>query len=366
MAGHSSTGSVSLHIVPASAVRELASGIDSLYLSGRGNLSPEFVASLSAAKERAVALREAVPFLLGGVEFGLAPHGWGRYPFRLSHRYGLVGFTGSEHLPAVRIQPRAEFLHGVGAEATADQFQSLLWSVGEFELSVSRVDLFADVQGWTVDAEHRHNFVSRAKSLVTFEEDGGLTGLQFGRRRGGGLSARIYDKSAHARKKGDDWWPEVWGESYDASRPVLRVEFEFGRTILRQVGIDSPEDLFEKMGPLWAYGTEDWLSLRIPTHDRTGSRWPVAREWEVIQGVSLRGDAVGVKRTTDAGDSASLRRLVAPLCGYLASVGVVRGAASLSECLGIAGAVIRDYERDTGIPFEDRLEKKRHRRGWGL
>jgi len=343
----------------------LGSGIDSLYLSGRGILPGEFLAKLEAAKRRALETGEPVGFLLGGGEFGLAPHGWGRYAYRLSHEYGLLGFTPRGHLPAVRVQPRAELLHGLGPEGAVDHFSVIVASVAEVVWSVSRADLYADVQGWWPRAEERHRFVCRAKTLDTFEESGELTGFQIGRRRGGGLSARLYEKSGQARKTGADWVFDAWGEAYRPGEPVCRVEFEFGRKVLRECSIDTPDDLFRERAGLWGYGTQ-WLSYRTPTGDGTRSRWPVAVEWEAIRAVSLRDRPVTVRRTTGARGQLAERRVVAGLCGYLSSFAAFRNVDSIGASLDLADPVLREWERETGIPFSARVEKKRRRMEWGL
>ena len=358
-------GSLSPQVVPSVAVRELASGVDSLYLSGHTRLPERFLAELKRAKQRAVDFGEPVGFKLGGVEFGLTPYGWGRYSYRLSHEYGLVGFTSSAHLPAVRVQPKAEILHGMGPEATVEAFSSLVSSVAEVRWSVSRADLCADVQGFWPSAEERSRFVCRAKTLDTFEEAGDLTGLQFGRRSGGGITARIYEKSGQARKTGADWWFEIWGENYRSDEPVCRVEFEFGRTVLRECGIDTPDDLFRERAGLWGYGTE-WLSYRTPTEDQTRSRWPVTPEWDEIRNVSLRDRPVTVQRTTGSKQAASERRLVAGLCGYLSSFAAIRNVDSIGASLDLVDPVLREWELDTGFPFSARVAKKRRDLGWGL
>lgn len=231
-------------------VHELASGIDALYLSGRMDLEDSFFDGLERARSHARASDGPVPYRLGGVEFGLAAHGWGRYGFRLSHEYGLVGFTRSKHLPAIRVQPRAELLHGIGPRAAVDTFSGLLASLGEIQWVASRVDLFADVQGWWPRVEERDRFVCRATTRDTFEVSGKLTGFQFGRRKGGGLSARIYEKSSQVFMTGAEWVRNMWGNSYQSGRPVARIEFEFGRSVLRECGVDSPDDVFRNAAGL--------------------------------------------------------------------------------------------------------------------
>ncbi|MEX1133471.1 MAG: hypothetical protein WED83_01350 [Acidimicrobiia bacterium] len=305
-----------------------------------------------------------MPYRLGKVEFGLFPYGWGRYPYRLSHEYGLVGLTGSEHLPSVRVQPRAEILHGLGARATVDAFSDVLLSVGDVRWAVSRLDLFADVQGWWPTVEDRVRFVCRATTRDTFEESGELTGFQFGRRKGGGLSARIYEKSGQIERTGADWWLDKWGDAYRREHPVARIEFEFGRKVLRECGLDSPEDVFASAAGLWGYATE-WLSYRDRSKDSTRSRWPVASSWEAIRAVALRDRPVTVQRATASRGAAAERRIRAGLCGYLSSYAAVRNLDSLGEVLQGAESVLRLWELETGMPFLERVARKRREWEWG-
>lgn len=364
MSSLSPTGSPDSRILPGVAVRELASGIDSLYLSGRATLPESFLDRLERAKGRALDVGEAIEFDLGGVSFGLSPFGFGMYQYRLSHEYGLIGFTSSENLPAIRVQPKAELLHGIGPAATVDTFSSLASAIATVEWSVARADLFADVQGFWPDANSRDRFVCRARTRTTFEEAGDLTGLQFGRRKGGGISARLYEKSGQARKKGAEYWFEVWGEAYRPGEPVARVEIEFGRKVLRQCGVESPGDLFSNLAGLWGYGTE-WLSYRLPTSDQTRSRAPVAPEWETIRNVSMRDRPVTVERTTASKAATAERQLLPGLCGYVSSVAAIRNVYSIGAALDLIDPMLREYERETGIPFSDRVEKKRRKREWG-
>jgi hypothetical protein len=86
---------------------------------------------------------------LGPLPFAVASHGWGKYRYCLEHPIGQVDMTASRHLPAVRVQPRSEFLHAVGPEKAVAVFSEPLadHSVA-LQFSVSRVDLYADVTGF--------------------------------------------------------------------------------------------------------------------------------------------------------------------------------------------------------------------------
>ncbi|MCW2501713.1 MAG: hypothetical protein JWN87_3389 [Frankiales bacterium] len=213
---------------------ELASGIDALYLSGHGVLRPGFVDELEAHRSVAEEHRESVPFSVGDGHWSVEGRGMGRYRFCLSHERGVIGVTDKESLPALRIQPRTEFLHAVGVA------NALAWLEGQVEdvlpdvrLTGSRLDVYSDWQGWSLGAEDRDRFVCRAARLNTREDGDAWTGFEFGRRKTGTVTARIYDKSRQAREGGHDWWSAVWGSRYDPTQPVVRVEFELGRQALR-------------------------------------------------------------------------------------------------------------------------------------
>jgi hypothetical protein len=283
---------------------ELASGVDALYLSGHATPLPGVFDRLDRLRDEAAETGYEVRDRLEDIEFLVAGHGFGKYHYLLRHEYGQVGLTKSRALPTVRIQPRTEFLHGAGPLGAVRWFEGALWPiVGPMHISVSRLDLHADWQGWVLSGEDRRSFVCRAEQRDLYETGEALTGLQFGRRNTGTVCARIYDKSREQREKGTDFWLDVWGNRCDRTRPVLRVEFEFARAGLRQFDIDTPHDAMAKMGALWAYATSEWLTYRCPTADSTRSRWPLAPEWRDVQRATLRGEAMVLGITEFSPDS---------------------------------------------------------------
>jgi hypothetical protein len=62
---------------------------------------------------------------IGNAVFGTSPFRLGKYRFCLdrwnpSHQMAHIGFSTSQHLPTVRIEPRAEFFHAIGPEWRSD------------------------------------------------------------------------------------------------------------------------------------------------------------------------------------------------------------------------------------------------------
>lgn len=341
-------------------VIELASGVDALYLSGVATLPSDLADGLTRARDLARQGAGVAPLELGSVEFLVGAYGVHRYAFRLDHEHGMVLLTPSAALPAVRVQPRAAFLHAVGTRQAIAWFSELLGGVlGSVVWTASRVDLFMDSHGWTLRAEDRARFTCRASQRVTYEDQDVLTGLRFGGGKSGAVMARIYDKSEEIRIKGTDWWPQVWGEAYRPEERVLRVEFQVGRDVLREMGLRDPIDVLDEVGSIWAYLTEEWLKFQDPTADGTRSRWPVASEWCQVQTASLRGEAIGIDRVLAGQAAGSMRHLLPGLRGYLASVGALLGCQTLDETLHRVGRVLQLDEDQSGVAFAGRLAEKR-------
>jgi len=349
--------------IAANPLRELASGIDALYLSGRTAVAEAFLDELEARKCDAQEINGPMTVIVGGEEFGLLPYALNRYRFRLSHPFGEIGITRSEHLPQIHVEPRAEFLHGLGAAEGAQWFMEVLESeFGSIEWTVNRLDLFMDVQGWELDGDDRRNFVTQARARMLREEDDGFSGLQHGTRKAGTIHCRIYDKLRQIKAKGNDYWFGVWGDTFDPHNSVLRIEFEFARGGLRDFEVDSPADALAKAGALWAAVTGDWLTHRTPTGDGTRSRWPLSPEWEFVQKASVCGGAIGLDRVRAGKRAGSIRRKVPVFVGYLVDLATEFDATSLDGALGIARALVEEDESRRDVQFAHRLEIARAER----
>ena len=344
-------------------LRELASGVDALYLSGRAALPQDLLDRLEAGRVEAEALDGSPPFQFGALPMLIAPHAFGKHRYSLDHPYARVGVTDKLGIPTFRIQPRAEFIHGVGPRAVVDSFQDLLEGMcGEVSLQVSRVDLFLDVQGWPLSSEDRAAFICRAAELTTSEVNQGLTGLQFGKRKTGTINARIYNKSEELKRSGADYWKDIWGDAYDPAFPVYRIEFESARGALRQFQLNEPHEVLDATGALWAYLTK-WLSHRTPTIDQTRSRWPLSPYWEDVCHASLVDGAWGLTRTYGGTQRGEMGKTLPALMGYLARFGALSDSYSEEEMLENLKAYVTRYAKHTHKPMEFRMRQKRRELG---
>lgn len=338
---------------------ELAAGIDALYLSGRGTLPAALLDRLELARVAAIEAGSAQPFSMGGYDWLLQPFGLLKYRFRLEHAGAVVGLTGSEHLPPVRVQARSEALHSMGADGVVSWVRGLLANEGAaIVLGVSRIDLHSDWQGWYPTGDDRRRFVCRARDLATYEDNAEFSGFSFGNRKTGSMTARIYDKTREIKGNGHDWWIELWGDRFNPELPVIRVEFELNRQLLREMGLSSPEDVVAAVGELWAYCTQSWLTYRDPSEHHELSRWPLATEWDAIQRSSLAGGSLPRARIDEGRARGGLRLLMPVLNGCVASFAALIGASSISDACRRLPLFLAAYEATSGRTFLHRVAAK--------
>jgi hypothetical protein len=341
-------------------VWEVASGIDALYMSGKAEVSEIVLGRLQDARRAAEEAEEPLGIEFGGVDFEIAPRNFNKYRFRLEHPFGIVGITPRKGIPAIYIQPKSEFIHRAGIRQVMDFYRGIIRrEIGPVELNASRLDLYADVQGFLPSVDDRDLFVCRATSVSSYEDHGETTGLVFGKRKTGTIIARLYNKTIEIGRKKNSFIEQVWNESYEPSIPVARIEFQVGREGLTEYGISTAEEATYLAPALWAALTTDWLSLRVASPDTNRSRWDLAEAWKVVQGVSLRSGAIGLNRMKSDHSNATLVSLLPGLTGYMSSVCALMGGRSLSDALVLCEHATRAYSNISHKTFESRVMEKR-------
>ena len=336
---------------------ELASGVDALYLSGRTALPPPSSSDWRRLEHWLSWLRRLSPS-----SSGASTSAWHPTPSAAIGSASSTPTAGSgsprPQLPAIRIQPRSGYLHAVGPAAAATRFQQILESeCDEVFFSVSRIDLYVDVQGWDVGIEDRPLFVCRAGSVRTYEEENRFTGFEFGRRTTKTVCARIYDKTADVARTGADWWFDIW-QLDKGSGPVIRVELEWNRQGLDQFGLSGVDETLAAVGDLWRYGTEEWLTHRSPTDDGNRARWPVSPPWTYVQKATLAHHAIGAERVSRQQRAGSLRRMTPALVGYLVAFAALRGTTGIDDTVSALTWFLRHDEILRGKAFADRIRQR--------
>lgn len=347
-----------------SSVAVLAAGIDSLYVSFKGDVDSALLDGIGLLKARAQELGQPQLYpATDGRKALVQPSGWGSYRYWLRCGDFDVFVGQGRTVPVVYARIASEFIHEVGlANAFADlkSFAGTLL-LGQGDQTVcSRVDIYVDFQGWVPRSEDYDCFITRSRRNtchITVHHDGRrFTGFTFGR---DAMVARLYDKSLEIAHSGKDWMYEVWGDRLDPSAPVWRLEFQLRRQVLAECSLTTPDEVLAQRNNLWAYAMR-WLSLRAPTPGVPRTRWPAADVWSHLAR-SQPGVAYSPlvrKRIREHDESV----LVRGLTGYASSLAAVTGVSDLDLAMLVSRRRVGEYMDTTGRDFRELVRTKRERR----
>lgn len=281
-------------------IRALSSGIDTLYLTLNVDWSGSgFLSHLATLKTSAIESDKAVPSQIEDWLYLVQPYGRRGYEWLLeSSEYTLrIGSWDIPKVskPSVIIEIRSEPLWRLGPGKAAGRILSLISLVSSSDLErqtvrdikVSRADLCVDVltpeSFW--NSEVLHSIVCRAKTIRPFYRNSQLIELDGFKVGNGDLVARLYDKKQEIKVKSRKYWMyDIWGlQAIPQGWTVIRVEYQLMRQAIKDLGLDTPDDLFCLSVNLWAYCTQEWLKLQ----DRPGNHHTQRKTlqwWSVVQG----------------------------------------------------------------------------------
>jgi hypothetical protein len=345
-----------------SSVRVLAAGIDSLYVSFKGEVDAGRLDGLEVLKTKAQQAGQAQNFATDERKALIQPSGWGSYRYWLRCGDFDVFVVRGRSMPSVYARIASEFIHEVGPPKALADLRSFVGALLDQagETTCSRVDIYADFQGWVPGSEDYHHFITRSRrntSHIAVHHDGRrFTGFTFGR---DAMVARLYDKSLEIAHSGKRWMHEVWSAGLDVSIPVWRLEFQLRREILAECSLTSPEEVLARRPNLWAYAMQ-WLSLREPTPDQTRTRWRVADVWSDLKRSHARVTySPLVRKRIRQHDEAVLVR---GLAGYASSLAAVTGVSDLDLAMLVSRRRVGEYMDATGRDFRELVQAKRDRK----
>jgi len=254
---------------------------------------------------------------------------------------------GGSIIPEVYVTFSSQNLWTNGLDGAVIEFERWLskWAVISGN-KISRVDLCLDVAMPFPVIDIKNEAVSRARKKRRINEHVKIehhvecrrdTGYRFG---SGDLVARIYDKTIEIKVSQKEWMEEVWKkEGWNGENPVVRYEFQCRRNLLKEMSVNSMEELKERLADIWRYCTHDWLRVCDQGANTNQSRWKTKDYWILIQqSFNLFGQVYGVLRMKSKKVKyAHLLRQVRGCC--------VSAAAVLSSGLGTASGMFK-LEKD--------------------
>lgn len=261
--------------IPTCPASILASGVDTLvlaidvtwkdesffeYLQGMKALAQQGEADIAVT----IGDRESQVFLL----LAIKPFGSKGYEWVLQgsdYTLTIGNWLKPKSRPSIMAQIHSEALWSLGPDAALNFLLTLLSLSGAKMQSVkpSRVDLCVDYllpeKLWSMNLVKYK--VTRAAYCAPHVHHDVLTGISIGK---GKVAARLYDKPLEIKQKSKKFWMyEVWGiKSVPEGYRIIRVESQFRREAIKELGIDLVSDLFGHLDNLWAYFSQEWLKFQ--------------------------------------------------------------------------------------------------------
>lgn len=344
-------------------------GVDSLYLSYPGQLSASVDAELRELKKLAQDrddLAAKAQYKLGDHIFEVKDKSSGLFPFTIEDNAFQIRLSAhhAKSMPMAYVKVSSHYLsHKTPAEAEA-HLRPLLYPLGEASPpKVSRIDLFVDfassvdMEGWS-----RRAWVTKASSVSQYAQDQTFTGWLIG--AGSALMARLYNKRIEIQKSGKTYLEPLWREAgWDSVQPVWRLEFQFKREVLDQLGLNSVPGVLGNLNGLWSYVTTEWLKLTIPSDsDKTRSRWPIHPLWIALASIDWETEGGPLLREYSPSRAPSeewvARRALSAITSFGALIGTTDFNAAFDALGNAAFNVLDNQAFDIGVSHWQMFREK--------
>ena len=287
-------------------IKILRLGVDGLVLSFEGEIAPDLDYELMERKNLAQSPykdeQARAQWPVKGHIFEVSHRGQKPFAYILEDKAFRIclSSSGSKSVPLAYAKISSEFLAHTVTEAAVEELVGIVSEFGEASAypMPSRVDICVDFHtDVDIEAFTRQAWVTRSGSIDTYSRQGSFTGWKIG--QGGPIGARLYNKSLEiTQKSGKTFFIDLWKRAgMDPNRPVWRLEFQFMREALNQLGIRNFDGLMRELGGLWGYATQTWLRLAVEEReDSNRARWATHPMWEQLAAILWRLDDVPLVR----------------------------------------------------------------------
>ena len=293
--------------------------------------------------------------------------GRGKFQFVLQDNCFNISLSSSvsNSLPLAYVQLSSELLTAVGVTEAEKVLRYIINTFGQVtdEPNISRVDLFVDFTTSTPLAIIEHlAWITRAQKISAYYMDRELSGWTIG--LGGSIGARLYNKTLELEKSKKDYLKPLWKMSgWNESDPVWRLEFEFKRESLKELGIIKVDDLLPNAGGLWKYSTDIWLRLTLPNNsDENQTRWPTHPLWKTLSKIdwdkSTTAPLSRIRKQRIPHDDALFINGLGGITSFMAREGITDLGEGFGEFLTHAQRFHDCNGRGQGKDFTDYIQDK--------
>lgn len=335
----------------------------------------QFILDLEVAKEKAQENFGEYNLLLGLVNMKVKGKGQGFYSYKLECDDFHICFMKREieNTSPIFVRFISSFLWKYEYKGAFDIFMK--WFANTFQIEVkgtriSRIDFCLDTDEVEFVERDMENFYTRARKreknyplqndCVDNTNFNGriFTGFVIG--KGSPLSCRIYNKTVEIKKSSKEWFEQIWIEKgWQEDKTVWRIEFQIRRKVLKEVGMSSMLEIEEKSNGIWAYLTQNWLTLRKKNQGKNTSRFEIDQRWEKIQKGS--GGYISSPTIREAIKYGNLHRLLDQCCGLFLSISALESKKIMKDTYLAIADYMNEKNKKNGTTFMEEVEKRKNR-----
>lgn len=319
---------------------ELNKGIDSLYVSFKGILKEDVKVLLEEKKLQAQSTDEKeqamAKMIIEDHCFEVKDKGKGLYAYVLVDAWYHIQVSTSQRkaLPPVYVQISSDVLSNIGINNAMTDLENVIktFLVNLDSMTISRADLFVDfITDQILEAIREVEWIRRAKRLERHWMEKTFTGWSIG--LGGGISARLYNKTKEIETSRKDYLKSIWQlKGWREGQTVWRLEFQLKREFLKQMSVNILADLINICNDIWKYCTTDWLRLVVEENTENRNRWKTQPLWNMLQEVKHQScDYTGIMRSTSKCRIPNERNIYLFGLGYLTAYAAMKGFDSVDE-----------------------------------
>jgi hypothetical protein len=268
----------------------LRAGVDTVEVSLMGELCEGRTEELDRLKAFAQDKNEAQR--LGDTPLFVQPKAYGFWRWRLTTPLFELRLSPCQDKGKPSASVRLSAL-GLASHDPLELYRTAteqLASLGEyFECGVSRLDVYADLQGWTPTVAELRGMKCPATFRPIYPNVEHPETFQYGK---GDVVVRLYNKDAEILHSHKPWVRETWRESgrWDPEQPVWRIEVQARTKLLGELRQRSASVALARPGAVFDYVLRKWCQLRVPNGDQKVTRWLEHPVWAELRGLVFDGE----------------------------------------------------------------------------
>lgn len=335
----------------------------------------EILFKLSIAKEKAQENFGKDIFNIGNINFIIRGKGQGIYGYKLECDDFHICFISKsvQNTSPIYVRFISSFLWKHGYKEAFKIFMewfNITFKVNVIGNRVSRLDICLDTDEINFVDKDISNFFSKArKREICYPEANScvdslnfkgrnFTGFVIG--KGSPLSCRIYDKTIEIVSSSKDWFKNIWLENnWNIDNTVWRIEFQIRRKVLKELHMSNMEDIYINIEGIWAYLTQNWLTLRKISSTKNISRYSIDDRWVKVQ--KANNEYIASSTIREKIKYGNLEKLLDQCSGIFITIGAIKNKAKTSDIYLTLLEHIKEKNKKRNTTFKAEVEKRKGR-----